>query len=138
MQPQELLNCTLSDLQFSRTYFPAELCSSHTSFPAWKYFVFVRRDILGAVKILNILSLRGRLNLIFKSSDGDLRAREGPKDLLHHGEMLHRAVCVKQHETLRTNKICLINLWFSQQVRFMIQTMASSKIMQPTLQTSQL
>ena len=88
MQPQELLNCTLSDLQFSRTYFPAELCSSHTSFPAWKYFVFVRRDILGAVKILNILSLRGRLNLIFKSSDGDLRAREGPKDLLHHGEML--------------------------------------------------
>ena len=26
--------------------------------------------------------------MIFKSSDGDLRAREGPKDLLHHGEML--------------------------------------------------
>ena len=27
-------------------YLPAELCSSHTSFPPWKYFVFVRRDIL--------------------------------------------------------------------------------------------
>lgn len=61
----------LSDLQFSRTYFPAELCSSHTSFPAWKYFVFVRRDI---------------------------EPGKGPKDLLHHGEMLPVVMSLEEGE----------------------------------------
>merc|ERR1712083_437002 len=32
----------LRALQFSLTYFPAELCSSHTNLPVLKYFVFVR------------------------------------------------------------------------------------------------
>ena len=76
---------TLSDLQFSLTYLPAELCSSQTSLPAWKYFVFVRRDILPwqnvSEKIWNEYTVKYH-------QAGDLRARERSKDLLHHGKVL--------------------------------------------------
>ena len=37
---------TLIALQFSRTYLPAELCSSHSRRPPWKYLVLVRLTIL--------------------------------------------------------------------------------------------
>ena len=41
---------TLIGLQFSLTYFPAELCSSQSNRPPWKYFVLVRLTIL-AIKL---------------------------------------------------------------------------------------
>ena len=44
-----------SSLQFSLTYFPAELCSSHTNLPVLKYFVFVRRVILKDEKCIKLL-----------------------------------------------------------------------------------
>ena len=47
----------------------------------WKINLIFKQDIEYPV-------LTWKINLIFKSSDGDLRAREGPKDLLHHSEML--------------------------------------------------
>jgi len=52
-----------SSLQFSLTYFPAELCSSHTNLPVLKYFVFVRR-VIDAGKGPRIFSIIARCSLL--------------------------------------------------------------------------
>ena len=71
-----MVSSTLSVLQFSLTYFPAELCSSQTNFPVLKYFVFVRRVILQYFVIADGMK-----------RNVSLRCWEGPQDLLHHSEV---------------------------------------------------
>lgn len=116
---------TLIDLQFSRTYLPALVCSSHRRRPPWKYLVLVlltilrfniglfsdqscdysimRRDSFHVTISMQffVMSLKLWLSPFLAGlwhQEWYLRLGDGAEDLLHHGEVLPIVVGLEQRE----------------------------------------
>ena len=89
---------TLIGLQFSLTYFPAELCSSHRRRPAWKYLVLVRLTILGNSRVNIYIEEGKKWNTLGVPLLKLLRSRKRSENLLHHSEVLSVVVSLKESE----------------------------------------
>ena len=87
MQPQELL-LHLERFAVLANVFPGRAVFVPHKLPSLEVFCLRSTGHPGGSQGIEYSVFTWKINLIFKSSDGDLRAREGPKDLLHHGEML--------------------------------------------------
>ena len=87
MQPQELL-LHLERFAVLANVFPGRAVFVPHKLPSLEVFCLRSTGHPGGSQDIEYSVFTWKINLIFKSSDGDLRAREGPKDLLHHGEML--------------------------------------------------
>ena len=87
MQPQESL-LHLERFAVLANVFPGRAVLIPDKLPSLEVFCLRSTGHPGGSQDIEYPVFTWKINLIFKSSDGDLRAREGPKDLLHHGEML--------------------------------------------------
>ena len=88
MQPQESSSLHLERFAVLANVFPGRAVFVPHKLPSLEVFCLRSTGHPGGSQDIEYPVLMWKINLIFKSSDGDLRAREGPKDLLHHGEML--------------------------------------------------
>ena len=57
---------TLIVLQFSRTYLPALVCSSHSRRPPWKYLVLVLRTMLRLILIFSYFQIKVVLSVTWQ------------------------------------------------------------------------
>ena len=87
MQSQEL-SLHLERFAVLANVFPGRAVFVPHKLPSLEVFCLRSTGHPGGSQDIEYPVFTWKINLKFKSSDGDLRAREGPKDLLHHGEML--------------------------------------------------